>query len=78
VSEERYLSPADIEVGGNWRAGSARWGARARQNTETLGDVETEELQEKERLPDSPPRDRTYHNVARRWRFSAWLRDPGR
>jgi hypothetical protein len=78
VSEERELSPADIEVGGNWRARSARWGSQARQNTETLGDVDTEELGEKEGLPDSPRRDRTYRNVARRWRFSAWLRDPGR
>jgi hypothetical protein len=78
VSEERELSPADIEVGGNWRAGSARWGSRARQITETLGDVDTEELAEKEGLPDSPRRDRTYRNGARRWHFSAWLRDPKR
>jgi hypothetical protein len=76
VSEERYLSPADLEVGGSWRAGSARWGTRARHNAESLGELDTEELQEKEGLPDSPRRNRAYRNVARRWRFSAWLRDP--
>ena len=78
MSEERELSPADIEMGGNWRAGSARWGSQGRLNTETLGDVDTEELAEEEGLPDSPRPDRTYRNVARRWRFSAWLRDPKR
>jgi hypothetical protein len=75
VSEERHLSPADFEVSGSWRAGSARWSTRADRQTEILGDVNTEELQEKQGLPDRPRRNRTYRQVARRWRFSTWLRD---
>lgn len=75
MSEERYLSPADLEVGGSWRARSARWRTRAERQTETLGELDTEELQEKEGLPDRPRRYRTYRDVAGRWRLSAWLRE---
>jgi hypothetical protein len=75
VSDNHFESPADLEVGGSWRAGRARWNRRAHRRTETLGDVETEGLKEKEGLPESPSPGRTYRNVARRWRFSAWLRD---
>lgn len=78
TGDQPFDSKADLEVAGSWRAGSARWQIRARTRTETLGDVETEELKEKERLPDSPAPGRTYRNVVRRWRFSAWLRDVGR
>ena len=74
MSEDPFLSPADIEVGGSWRAASARWRARAPSQTETLGDVDTEELQEQKGLPDSPRPGRTYRDVSRIWRFSAWLR----
>jgi hypothetical protein len=73
--EEPFLSPADFEVGGSWRAGSARSHTRAPSRTETVGDVDTEELQEQTGLPDSPRRGRIYRNVMRRWRFSAWLRE---
>lgn len=75
MSEDRYLSPADIEIGGSWRAAIARWHTSAEAQTETLGDVDNEELQEKTGLPDSPRRGRTYRDVSRRWRFSAWLRE---
>jgi hypothetical protein len=74
VREEPFQAPADIEVGGSWRAASARWRARAPSHTETLGDLDTEELREKTGLPDSPRRGRKYRDVRRIWRFSAWLR----
>jgi hypothetical protein len=64
-----------MEVGGSWRAARARWQARVPSRTETLGHVDTEELQEQTGLPDSPRPGRTYRNVSRRWRFSAWLRE---
>jgi hypothetical protein len=78
VSDDSYGPPADIEVGGSWRADSVRWQQHGRSDTETLGDVETEELREKAGLPDAPSRGHSYRDVARRWRFSTWLRDPNR
>jgi hypothetical protein len=76
VTAERPGRPADLEVAGGWRASSARWQARPRTRREAVGDVETEELTEREGLPELPPIGRTRRKVARRWRFSAWLRDP--
>ena len=78
MSGERFEPPADLEVAGSWRAASARWRRVAGSRTEAAGDVETEELREGEGLPESPRPGRTYRNIARRWRLSVWLRDPGR
>ena len=75
MSDDSYGPRADIEVSGSWRADSVHWQQHGRPETETLGDVETEELSRK---PDSPSRGHSYRNVARRWRFSTWLRDPNR
>jgi hypothetical protein len=75
VSDDQASAPPDIEVGAEWRAGSARWQTRARTHSEAVGDVATETLTEKQGLPEVPQRGRSYRNVARRWRFSAWLRE---
>jgi hypothetical protein len=78
MSEGRFLRRADIELGGSLRADSARWHAPAHGHRESLGDVETEEFNEREGLPDSPGRGSTHRSVARRWRFSSRLREPRR
>jgi hypothetical protein len=65
--------PADLEIGCSLRAGEARWDRTARTKTIASGDLETEEL--KEREPDDPDRGRTYRNVWRVWRFRARLSD---
>ena len=78
MSDDRWVPRADIEVAGSWRADSARWRTPAHGHSESLGDVETEELNEREGLPDSPRRGRSYRSIARRWRLSSWLRQSGR
>jgi hypothetical protein len=78
VTEDQASAPPDLEVRAGWRAGSARWHAHARTRSEAIGDVVTETLTEKQGLPEVPRRGRTYRNVARRWRFSAWTREPRR
>jgi hypothetical protein len=75
VSDDPIESRADLEIAGEWRASSARWQTRGRRRTEILGDLETEELSEREGAPQAPRPGRTYRDVAGRWRFSAWLRD---
>jgi hypothetical protein len=65
--------PADLEIGGAVRAREARWERTARTKTIASGDVETEEL--KEREPDDPDRGRTYRDVRRIWRFRARVTD---
>jgi hypothetical protein len=78
VSEGHASPRPDIEVTGEWRAGSARWRTHARTHTEAMGDIATETLTEKHGLPEVPRRGRIYRNVARRWRLSVWLRGPRR
>jgi hypothetical protein len=75
MTDDRCSTRADIEIAGSWRASRALWRTLADSEPEALGDVETEELEEREGVPDPPDRGRTYRDVVRRWRFSAWLRD---
>ena len=65
--------PADLEMAGAWRAAQARWQRKARTSTTASGDVETEELSQRE--PDDPERGRTYRNAWLMWRFRARLTD---
>jgi hypothetical protein len=65
--------PADLEIGGSWRARSARWARTAEVRTRVSGDPNTEEMNERERLPERSDTGRTYHGSARRWHFAAWL-----
>jgi hypothetical protein len=78
MNEDGRSTPPDIEVAGSWRADRALWRAPARSRSEAFGDVETEELKEREGLSDPPTRGRPYRDVVRRWRFSAWLRESRR
>jgi hypothetical protein len=73
VSERGEL-PADLEISCGWRAAEVRWERRGPGRHATSGDVETEELSERERLPEEPVPGRRYTRAARRWRLSAWLR----
>lgn len=68
MTEPRENAPADVEVGGRWRARRAERHRGARVETRTSGGVESEEL--REGVPDAPE--------GRRWRMRAWLRDPRR
>jgi hypothetical protein len=73
VSTSDRDAPPDLEIGGGWRAGRARWERRGRVEVRTTGDLGTEELNEYPAGPDAPEPGRSYRGVARRWRFSAWL-----
>jgi hypothetical protein len=75
MTDDRRATRADIEIAGSWRAGRAISRTLADSEPEALGDVETEELKEREGVPDPPKRGRTHRDVVRRWRFSTWLRD---
>jgi hypothetical protein len=66
---------ADLEIGVSWRAQSARWARPADARTRVRGDLDTEELTERERLPARPETGGTYPGGARRWRLAARLRD---
>jgi hypothetical protein len=78
MNDDRGSARADIEIAGSWRADRALWRTPAHSRSEALGDVESEELEEREGLSDPPTRGRTYRDVARRWRFSTWLRESRR
>lgn len=69
-------APADVEIGGAFRGRSVRRLERTRTQVEALGDVESEELVERELGPERPIPGRTYRAEKRRWRFSAWARSP--
>jgi hypothetical protein len=66
--------PADFEVAGGLRARSATWHRTARAEKHTTGDVETEELREREGAPDEPEPGRPYRNARLAWRLRARLR----
>jgi hypothetical protein len=68
--------PPDLGIAGSWSARSARWSRQARVRTQVLGGPDTEELSEGQPPPGQSTKGRTYRDVARRWRFAAWLRDP--
>jgi hypothetical protein len=70
--------PPDLEIRAGWRARSARYRMTPQSRTEAIGDVESEELSEREHVPERVEPGRTYRNVVRRWRLSAWLRAAGR
>ena len=65
--------PADLEIAGAWRGAQARWQRTAHTSTTASGDVETEELRQRD--PDDPDRGRTYRNAWLIWRFRARLTD---
>lgn len=69
----RDTVPGDLEISGALRAAEARWERNARTTTAATGDVETEEVRQRE--PDDPERGRTYRNVRLVWRFRARLTD---
>jgi hypothetical protein len=66
-------TPADLEIGGSWQAGRARWSNNAEVRTRLVGEPSTEELGEGRGLPDRPLRQRSYRGVGRVWRLKAWL-----
>jgi hypothetical protein len=61
----------ELEIAGALRAVEARWQRKARVTTTTTGEVETEELRERE--PEDPEPHRTYRKVRLAWRFGARL-----
>ena len=65
TGQQRKDVPADIEVGFAWRAGSGKVVKRGPASVRTEGDVETEELDERDAV-------RPHGRV---WRFRAWLRE---
>jgi hypothetical protein len=65
--------PPDLEIAGSLRAGEAGWRRKARTTTITTGDLESEELRDRE--PEDPDLGRTYRNVRRVWEFRASLAD---
>jgi hypothetical protein len=65
TGQPRKDVPADIEVGAAWRAGSGKVVKKSPAKVRSVGDVETEELDE---------RDATRPH-GRVWRFRAWLRE---
>jgi hypothetical protein len=67
----RRDEPADLEIAGSLRAAEARWQRKAHTTTVTTGDLESEELRDRE--PEDPDPRRTYRNVRRVWEFRAWL-----
>jgi hypothetical protein len=64
TEQTRKDVPADLEVGASWRAGSGRITKRRPAAMRTSGDLETEELDE---------RDATRPH-GRLWRLRTWLR----
>lgn len=65
TEQHRDDVPADIEVGAAWRAGSGKVVKKTSASVRTQGDIETEELDE---------RDATRPH-GRLWRFRTWLRE---
>ena len=65
--------PADLEIAGGLRAAKARWQRTARTTTIANGNLEAEELSQRE--PDDPDRGRTYRDVRRVWQFRVRLTD---
>jgi hypothetical protein len=65
TGQHREDVPADIEVGAAWRAKSGKVVKKRPTRVRTAGDVETEELDERD-----PARPR-----GRLWRFRVWLRE---
>lgn len=61
--------PADLELAGDLRAAEARWQRKARTTTTATGDVETDELRQRD--PEDPDRGRAYRDVRLVWRFRA-------
>jgi hypothetical protein len=78
VKGQREGGPADLEIGASWSGARARWSRRANVRTILEGGPDTEELSEREGLPEHPATGRTYRNPARRWRLAAWLRERSR
>ncbi|HEY1274696.1 MAG TPA: hypothetical protein VGF25_07290 [Thermoleophilaceae bacterium] len=75
MSEPPDERPPDLEIGGGWSAERAKWSRQATVRKGLTGQPDTEELNEKEGLPDRPAKGRSHQNVARRWRLSAWIRE---
>ena len=73
ADSRRETPPADLEIVGRLRAAEARWQRKAHSETSTTGDLETEELRDRE--PEEPDRGQTYRNVRRMWQFRARLAD---
>jgi hypothetical protein len=71
-SQER---PGDLEVAGALRSGEVRWHERSRTEVRTTGDVETEELSERQGAPDDPTPGKRYRDVRLACRLSARLSD---
>ena len=65
TGQHREDVPADIEVGAAWRAKSGRVVKKRPATVRTAGDVETEELDERDA---TRPRGRL-------WWFRTWLRE---
>lgn len=63
--------PADLEIAAGLRAQKARWQRKARTTTVVSGDVETEELRQRD--PDDPDPGRTYRDVRLVWQFRSRL-----
>ena len=64
---------ADLEIEARVRAAEATWQQTARPTTITTGNLEIEEVRERE--PEHPDRGRTYRPVRRVWRFCGRLAD---
>jgi hypothetical protein len=63
--------PADLEIAANVRAAQARWQRKGRAKTITTGDLEREEVRDRE--PEHPNNRSTYRNMRRFWAFRARL-----
>jgi hypothetical protein len=73
--EETRKGDADLEIAGAARWGEARWRTRPKSEKHAYGDVETEELSEREGIPEAPRPEVAYPGARLRWRFRARLRD---
>jgi hypothetical protein len=76
VSDGRDEAPADLEMGGGFRGRAVKRRRLARSEVRSSGDVETEELSEREEGPEHPRPGRSYSDEKRSWRFSVRLKGP--
>jgi hypothetical protein len=74
VSEPGEHPVADLEIRASWSARTVRWSRLAEVRTQISRDLDSEELRERERLPDHPTTGHTYRGGVGRWHLAAWLR----